>query len=209
LCEPTHSIVQFPDQDDNQNPTGPLVEAIPLETKDGGMWQWLRKKIGSWFHFSRLGFGHSESVGQLSLSARMRLPADSKYEALWWNRCVRLDGLFNGPHYDAKPALECAETYAKAVSIGGLTQLRRFLETSMRKSERPWNYADAFVQMLKKEGCDAFNKMVKKFFDNVRKACASNLDSLIKLMLGLTRKRKLLVDVWSDDTKLWLPGGAS
>jgi hypothetical protein len=206
MCEPTHSIVQFPDQDDDGNPTGGLVDAIPLETKgQDGFWQWMKKRIGSWFHFSRLGNGHSEALGLLTVQARRRLPADTKYEATWWNRKVHLDGLFNGQQYDAQLALDCATTYAKAVSIGGLTQLRRFLATSMKKSERPWSYAETFVQMLKMEGYNAFNKLVKKFFGSVKQACTSKLDELIKLMLGFTRKRRFLVDAWADDGKLWVP----
>lgn len=199
MCEPTHSIVQYPDQDSGGNPTDSIIKAIPIETKDGGVWQWLRKKIGSWFHFSKLGNGHSEAIGKLTPFARRLLPDDTKYEALWWNRTVKLDGRFYGEEFDKDAALQATQTYAEGVSIGSLTSLRRFLEVSMLKSERAYRYVEAFVQMLNKKGADAFNKLLKRYCFNV-------VDHrVIKFVLGFTRKRELLVPEWADDTKLWLP----
>ena len=51
MCEPNHSIVQYPDHDPDRDdrPTGGLIDAIPGEhtTKDG-WWSWvwvIRKRL--------------------------------------------------------------------------------------------------------------------------------------------------------------------
>lgn len=204
MCEPTHSIVQYPDHNDSGDRTDSVIEAIPFDRKDGGVWQWLRKKLGNWFHFSKLGSGHSEAIERMSPFARRLLPQDTKYEALWWKRKVKLDGYYLGQEFDKEEALKCAETYANTVSIGNLTQLRQFLEFSMRKSERAWRYVEAFYQILTERGRNTFNTLLKKLFGNVVRATEQRLDPLIKFMLGFTRKRDLLIVEWADDTKLWV-----
>jgi hypothetical protein len=215
MCEPHHSIVQFPDKDDNDNPTGPAVEAIPQQAE--GWFAWGRRKLGEWFHFSKMGFGHSEALGQLCPLARRILPPDTKYEASWWDRTVRRDGPYYGRDYDAQPALDCAIQYARAVSIGNLALLRQFLDRSLRRSNRPWVYIDPFTRLLNLEGCNAFTRKLKRLLGitslsaltHMLGSVADNkdrLDTVIKVMLGFTRRRNWLVPEWADDRALWLPG---
>lgn len=223
MCEPTHSICQFPDQDDNGNPTGGLIDAaissggkdtMTQSTRAGQVWEWTKKRFGNWFHFSKMGFGHSESVGALPMAGRMLLPDDTKYEAQWWDRTVKLDGWFHGKDYDKQFALECASQYAHKVSIGSLTLLRQFLETSMRRSERPRAYLEAFVQILNTKGRSVLASKLKclgltpqmlpiSFYGRCNQLLNNQVDLAIKVMLGLTRKRRLLVPEWVDDRSLW------
>jgi len=61
-----HSIVQYPDQDNNDNPTGPMLDAIRApEGTPQDIWTKLKKKIGAWFHYSAMGFGHSKAIGKI------------------------------------------------------------------------------------------------------------------------------------------------
>jgi len=142
MCEPTHSIVQFPNNDDQGNSTEPRVRS-----KLGKIAEW-GKKIRDWFHFSTMGAGHSANL-ELVGAQEILLPSSTQYEALWWNRTVHIDGRYRGKEFDKEIAGNAAHSYAKEVSIGNLTKLRMFLETSMRKSERPGMYINAFLtQML-------------------------------------------------------------
>lgn len=133
MCEPTHSIVQFPDEDDGGNPTEPRIDALPTLAQKEGWWTWAKKKIGRFFHLSKLGNGHSETLTLITPLTHSFLPIDTKYEALWWDRTVHLDGTFHGPDFNQSFALECATDYANRVSIGNLTLLRQFIEGSMKK----------------------------------------------------------------------------
>lgn len=71
MCEPMHSITQYPDQDDDGNPTGSRVEA--MLGRPNVVVKFF-KKLGSFFHLSRMGAGHSESVGQAIGGSSRYLP---------------------------------------------------------------------------------------------------------------------------------------
>jgi hypothetical protein len=201
MCEPMHSIVQFPDRDDDDNPTK-IDHITPPPGSDPSIWEKLKKKISEWYHFSCMGSGHSEAL-QVTAKARVRLPQDSKYEAAWWERKVTLDGYYYGIDFQKPYALQAATDYANKVSIGNLTLFRQFLEWSLRKSDRPNVYKEAFGLMLNPKGRDEFRKKMRMYIGT--QICQENLESAIKVLLGFTRKRDLLVPEWADDTKLWTP----
>lgn len=220
MCEPFHSVTQWPTQDQDGNPTESRVEQLVqnpkapektslwpggavletrtiLETATKTVWDWF-KKIGSWLHLSVMGKGHSESAEhRIPLAARAYLPLDTKYEVQWWNRNVRLNGSYNGFDFDKQEALDCATLYANKVSIGNMHLLRKFLETSMRHSPYPFRYLEAFYQMLKGGGKDVLSKKIKDLFGGKPKHF--QLESVIKVMLGITRKREFLVQEWDVD----------
>jgi hypothetical protein len=213
MCEPNHSIVQYPDEDD-RGPTATRIEALP-EVKEG----WFKEKLKQilrWFHLSRPGFGHSEAIGAVPILARTNfLPTDTKYEARWWDRRVVLDGAYHGHQFDKDEALACATEYANRVSIGSLQALRNFLEVSMRKSASMVLYVRRFLSdMLRKEGRDLLWAKVRLIL-GARAVADSRLnyqlitvaddkrEAVIKAVIGFTRKRSLLVPEWSDDNKLW------
>lgn len=209
MCEPTHSIVQYPDQDpDSGTPTGSKIEAVV-----GGFRDWF-KKISSWFHLSVLGSGHSQAIVSTKIAERM-LPIPTFYEGMWWDRTVRLDGFNYMGHrrtpekeQEAKLALECAEEYSKRVVIGNLSMLRRFLDTSMRKSVRPEMYLRLYMdQLIVKEKRDQVNKRLQSVAKWTRpgELIKNHLEQIIKVMLGFTRKREFLCPAWADDTSLWTP----
>ncbi len=208
MCEPLHSIVQFPDQDDHDNPTGPMIDTIP--PNGDPLWSKMKAKIKNWFMFSRLGFGHSESMEFLPVRLRERLPLDTKYEVQWWDRVTKLDGKYYGKDFDREDALMAATTYAQRTSIGNLTLLRQFLEVSITKTSRPGAYLEQFVAILNQKGREVYNEKIRR----ILKAPVTwlsylgskfQLEVATKLMLGFTRKRSLLVPEWADDAKLWLP----
>lgn len=215
MCEPQHSIVQYPDNDDH-GPTKSRLDAAVKGLLDQG------KRILRWFHFSKMGSGHSGATG-FGRTQMRHLPNPTSYEAMWWNRTVKRDGEFRGESFDIADALECAEEYANRTSIGDLTQLRRFLETSMQQTNQHQGYVRQFVDgMLNKEGRDSFRKRAKKalgldlanyygmsntgFFRSLTND-ARKRNSLTKFMLGYTRKRGLLVPEWADDASIWTPPG--
>ena len=156
-----------------------------------------------------LGLGHSETIGALTVPARNMLPRDSKYEAQWWNRKVTRDGRYYGHEFDQASALEAATVYANKVSIGNLTTLRQFLETSMVKTRWVFNYINQFQDILNGVGRDKYNKGLKDLFGFSLASCRG-MDKLptqqiTRFVLGFTRKRDLLVPEWSDDNTLWTP----
>jgi len=216
MCEPTHSIVQYSHQDDEGRPTQPKIER-EMEKRSGfrKVIDW-GKKILDWIHFSAMGAGHSFSI-QLIGAKEILLPADTRYEALWWDRTFRIDGRFHGEEFDAQLAFDCAHEYAKEVSLGNLTKLRMFLETSMHKTEYFSLYVSAFFDNLICRG--GRDEAIAKLRNSLNIKKVNNLSMMfgvnptkdvigkaIKVMLGLTRKRHLLNSAWADDQSLWDSG---
>lgn len=219
MCEPNHSIVQYPEDRGDSGPTMPF-----LEPSIGRRVLEIGRRIWKWLHFSKLGSGHSESVRSLgSFFSNNLTPEETRYEARWWDRTIKLDGSYNGEAYDKELASAAALEYAKAVSIGSLTALRNFLEVSLRKSIRPFGYLDYFLDdFLNAKGRDlAVSKLTRLLGRNYReklgyrRSILSTLDIksgeqagpveiAIKVMLGFTRKRELLNAAWADDSLLWV-----
>jgi hypothetical protein len=211
VCEPSHSVVQFRDNDDddqNLSAQGGSYKRAMLTTK-------LRdfaKRVKSWFHVSRLGYGHSEAVGNV-LSTVSLWDMDSiltRYEGHWWNRTVVFDGWFRGPSFDKEFALEAATEYCHNVCTGNLSLLRQFLKTSLQKTKRHDGYADAFRLMLNEKGKRQFEWDVKKKLKKSVREVFSSPDPALRaastnLVLGYTRKRHLLIPEWADDNTLWTP----
>lgn len=197
MCEPKHSIVQYPDDHDDDASGQSYVKSI-LQ----GLGQW-GKRIGNWFHLSKMGKGHSEAVGQVSKGSVWQIwDTLTNYECFWWDRKVELDGMFRGK-IDKETALSSAKEYAKQVSIGSLTSLRRFLEASIKQTERPTLYLQRFhSSFLNQRGKKDFERRLRVVDVSIDKANLSK-DALTKLMLGYTRRRGLLVPAWADDVSLW------
>lgn len=238
MCEPMHSIVQLPPEDMGGPPTSPQS---PISSVIHSAFDFC-KKVGNWFHYSKLGSGHHESMRSRGLD---RYVSDAiLYEANWWERTVKLD-CYGNPfiklmihdvlpgmsdydltkdqrrHVDEtkRDSLESAKMYADSVSIGSLSSLRNFLKQSILKSDRPEYYLDRFRSMLTPAGS---NKLTAKLVSinpdfsspyNMRDTLAWHIgnaqqkdkmiNSVIKAMLGMTRRRELLTPPWADDPKLW------
>ena len=191
MCEPAHSIVQYPDQPDEDQPfSGQATqEQIIQAVSPSFLIKWA-KKIGSWFHVSRLGGGHSETI-RVKACHYHRLPTPIKYEGLWWERLFTQDG-----HAVLIPGQEnAAHNYFNLVAAGNIQTLRRFLETSMRVSDIPEIYADRVFEMLTPQGRDIFRKIRAK----VRYNYGSTFkERLIDATVGITRRRNLLIPRWAD-----------
>lgn len=217
MCEPNHSIIQYPTQDsDSGDNLKPLLDVIPVNAyrePDGispfnnqpsGWCLSLRSEIDSFIHFSLGGKGHSEAMAEMPAKLRRRLPDDTKYEAQWWERKVIIDGRFYGPKWAEKDAFLAAEKYAKKVSIGNIHLLRQFLDRSMRMTEKHFGYIVQFMEMLNKKGQNYAVNQFKRLcgiqqFSHYEVLPSHNLEIAIKVMLGITRKRDLLMDVWTND----------
>lgn len=151
----------------------------------------------------------------MSPIAHNMLPEPTYYEGFWWDRTVKLDGVrpFKGRDYDYGLALECAGEYSNRVVTGNLSTLRRFLETSMRRSDRPELYLMSVTDhLIKKEKKDDFRKKLKyldayviRNWSRLHEIAKSNLDKAVKIVLGVTRKRDYLCSAWADDDSLWTP----
>jgi hypothetical protein len=222
MCEPCHSIVQYPDHDGDDRSSG-----TPTEQRISKLGQWLRK-FGQWLHLSKMGNGHSEAVAKTSFQTELFIPTPTLYEVNWWERKMHIDGAFRGgfnrigrnaltqysewsnEHKETremlrKEAFEAAQHYANAVSIGNMTTFRRFLATSLQKSDDPVKYVQNFEQMLNRSGRDNFTRRVKEFTMRCGRVSKTNVDRVTKLLLGFTRKRELLIPEWADDKSLWVP----
>lgn len=194
MCEPSHSIIQYPEYHDDM-PVGPKLEALKPS--------WL-EKIHNWFHVSKLGSGHSEAMSMNRLASRM-LPAEHRYDGNWWDRTVRPD------HWHPDPdAVAAATKYCNRVCMGSISTLRRFLEISMKASDRPYSYAKVFVdKVLNLLGQTEFRAGMKRFFTDGKnrylehdiQSCYTHhspkFQKAVNFMMGFTRKPKFLRDQWS------------
>jgi len=196
MCEPYHSIVQYGNHDDDDNISPQSGNYIIGKLGD------FAKKVKGFFHISKLGGGHSRAIGNITGNALLAYESDfTLFETAWWNRTTHLDSGKITNH----DQMTAAKEYSNLVSIGDLRQLRNFLETSMKKSDRPELYAHRFFDgILTEKGKVAFETKFKHSFK--RKTRFTNIDaeSLIKFVIGFTRKRNLLIPEWSDDNKLWI-----
>lgn len=204
MCEPHHSINQVDPRDPE---TG---DPINVDGIFGTIGEWMRK-VGSFFHFSKLGNGHSEAI-KFAVNHYGRVPEPTRYEAKWWDRTVHLDGSFYNrsgwylpDEVYRKESLECAEAYARQVCIGDLSMLRRFLETSIKKSDHAEIYFHVFRDhMLTDKGKNIFDQK-RKIINGLSIPHSVYNERMTKATIGLTRKRDLLVPEWADDKKLWTP----
>lgn len=233
MCEPYHSIVQFEpppsmnDDDDRDfhddggsgSPPSRITRYISNAVK------WV-KKIGSRWHLSKMGEGHTGAVGSLDgIRDTFLLPERTLWEAAWWNRTLKKDGRTAFLPHQEPIAYAEAKKYADIVSIGSLHSLRQFLENSIRNSQRPssyvWmirqqllnqkgrkSYEHKLIQAFGKTGADSLFDRAYALLDDKPvsyKTRNEYLDRLVKIVLGFTRKRDMLVPEWSDDLSLWVP----
>lgn len=180
-------------------------------------------EIDTFLHYCSLGSGHTGANKKVNLQGGWRDFIKNDYECQWWDRVVRIDGYFKYPREQGfdleiknkEESLEAARIYANRVAIGNLSKLRHFLEVSLRKSSVPSKYASNFINILNKKGQDNYLKRLSQILGSTRGMFSSvnlphwmavnkNLDSTIKCMLGMTRRRQFLVPEWADDNKLWI-----
>ena len=201
MCEPAHSIVQYDPTDSDDHFGG--MDMGSILSKLGS----FSKKVGRWFHISKMGAGHSLAT-QFGRQQLLYLPEGNKYEGFWWNK-----GDFHFDGWGDKPDVEttqAAEEYHKRSCIGSIQLFRRFLEESMKQSERPNKYAARFVEhILLSKAKDMFVTKVNRLLPG-RLKCGHNVviaegtkERFIKLVMGFTRKRGLLVPEWSQDDTFW------
>lgn len=235
MCEPSHSIIQYPTIDPESH--DPIRDTVRLaissarqieinEAPNEEVAAAIKSSLilpqgvvsGDFINYSRLGSGHSEAIGKLPVYIRSRLPEDVKYEAHWWNRSVKLDSRL--PTWvkliGIDESKDSAKVYAEKTSIGDLKIFRRFFENSLLHSNRPGNYIEPFFKMLSMGGWDYLSQNLKRALSG-KISISDTLHSILKskdkklkekvigIMLKTTRKRENLVCEWSDDTKLWVP----
>lgn len=215
MCEPAHSIVQYPNDDNDDNDQLP---GLPIEQKlnrslGSKVVSW-GKKILNWFHFSKLGSGHSESIS-LSGKASLILPEHTRYEGLWWDRKFIIDGGYYGYPTDKEVAIQCAEQYHKNVVMSSMSKFRRFFETSIQKSDWGSMYVDMLLSyVLTPQGRDNVLGKLRRIFGKGstlhglygHRASSQTKDRATKVVMGFTRKRNLFLPHWADDDTLWQPG---
>jgi hypothetical protein len=218
MCEPTHSIVQYPlNFDDSNLPFGDNIsKADRLKAALGKAVSW-GKKLGDWLHFSRLGSGHDGALGMVHGRRLHHLPTDTRYEGIWWQREFQVDSpVWNhNTSYDHE-AFEAAKLYHQRSVMGNMSLFRRFLEQSMLQSDRASSYADLFLlYVLTSKGNTAVRRKLDKVFGKSLGDYGNCLGShqplpikekAIKVLMGFTRKRDLFVPAWADDDLFWSPG---
>lgn len=212
MCEPDHSIVQFPENDDQGTP---MMDRLGLG-KIGGFF----KRIGGFLHISRMGYGHSETWENIGLGVQRyaQVPPYCQFETDWVNRHVRWDAQPpRGSDIIPVDAMASAEEYADRVVLGSMASLRQFIAASIKATRQAGDYADRFAGMLTQEGRGLFwRQMGKAKLARWRGTLNSRRndmqgdqgydDKLTKVICGFTRKRSLLIPVWADNPKVWTPG---
>lgn len=210
MCEPYHSIVQYPDTFDKDLP---LSEGMDKESKLkaalGKGFGWT-KKIGKWFHLSKFGAGHHENTSSLNYRSRIYMPAPELWEGEWWTRTFKYDG------YNLQPGnrqRDAAQEYHNRSVMGNMSLFRRFLETSMRQSRRSHVYVETLLDhVLTAEGANKLLEKFKRVFGrngtpSYVMAHKQEVGKAINIVMGFTRRRKLFLPHFADDNSLWVPGG--
>lgn len=212
MCEPAHSVVQYPDEPYDGPFSDGQSQRDALTTALGKGFGWM-KKIGSWLHLSKFGAGHSGAKSNMTALSwndrtRLYLPSPTNYEGLWWERKFELDMC-----QASNDAFESAKEYHLRSAMGNMSIFRRFLETSMKNSRSPHLYVQALLDaVLSPAGRD---KMLEKFRQVFGRSATSDtvlgnsrtVERGIKIVMGITRKRNLFLPHWSEDDLLWVPGG--
>jgi hypothetical protein len=206
MCEPSHSIVQYPDS----NPDDHLPMGDRLKQTLGERIVAWGKRIQNWFHFSKLGSGHSDAI-ELSGRSSLILPEHTRYEGLWWDRDFKIDGSYHGFSTEQADAFETAKYYHDEKVMKNMSTFRRFLETSIEKSDSGQLYMHQFAEhVLTKEGRDGLysklKRLGKSLFTWQLFRSKETKEKATKILMGFTRKRILLLPHWADDEKLWTPG---
>ncbi len=200
MCEPSHSVVQFPDHNDDGDFQGTKVESLL-----GKVTRWTQK-ILSFTHLSRYACGHSENFTNTVNFYHLNRVQYWQYEGHWWNRNFIID--MGKPHEEA---VDTAKYYSDLLVTGSLGNFRRFFEESTKKTEYKNNYFHAFFdKMLNQKGRQHATGHLKRFFGINGFSFGAVIregktEQLTKFFMGYTRKRNLLVPEWADDPKLWTP----
>ena len=214
MCEPTHSVVQYPAVNIEGDPVDQYLTAAFRRSLSKG------QQIGDLIHYSMAGFGHSECISKIP-TADSYLPAATRYEGNWWDRTFAIDGPFNGPHKDqlsTKEAFDTAAEYSRRVSTKDIPTLQQFVRDCIQNSERPETYVDIVLSKVLRGGARAV------CWDTLRAALAGDKpNSRYAITAGLRQanpeawrrlqdavttiltKRENFSDVWADDQKLWTP----
>lgn len=192
MCEPAHSIVQYPPDNDGTHFGTPETILSKL-----GNWT---KKIGRWFHISKMGKGHSAATmhGHRQL---LYLPEPVNYEGFWWNKgSFELDG-YSRIVVPGDPQFEAAKEYHMRACMGSMSIFRRFFEASLQNTNRHSSYVSRFSEcVLTSKGKDLLRSKIRRLFPRDQ---GKDRDRFIKLIMGFTRKRNLLVPEWSMDDAFW------
>lgn len=207
MCEPAHSIVQYPDQDSYD---GPFQGGEGMLQKSLGKGFGWAKKVGKWLHLSKFGLGHYEAQS-LNGRSRLYLPSPTLYEGLWWLREFKYDGGFRGP---GSIQFNAAKQYHESSVMTNMSTFRRFLETSMRKSSNAVFATEYVFRLLQSVLTPQGGNQLLRKFRNVfgknmvlRLVVGNHREESIKMVMGFTRKRHLFLPHFADDNSLWVPGG--
>ncbi|MEA1999806.1 MAG: hypothetical protein U9N61_10875 [Euryarchaeota archaeon] len=220
MCEPCHSIVQYPtDFDDTDLPGGDSTDKESrLKAALGKGFGWA-KRLDKWFHLSKFGAGHHKNTGSLTYRSNLYLPAPTLWEGDWWDREFRLDGYGFREGELLKEKAKAAELYHDRSVMGNMSLFRRFLETSMVKSNHlvgPYIYVEKLLEyVLTPVGGNKVLEKFRRVFGRSatparvlsRRADKREVEKGIKVIMGFTRKRELFLPHFADDDKLWVPGG--
>lgn len=212
MCEPTHSIVQFPnDYDDSDLPFGHHIDKESrLKAAIKGAWG---KTLGRWFHFSKVGSGHSGAL-MLTGQQTLMLPKETKYEGIWWERDFKLDDRPTTQTMRGGDAFACAREYHDRSCMGSLSLFRRFLEQSMLTSTYSRAYVELLIeQVFNEKGRNEVIRKLKRVLGARitnpiavgfnKRASDKRKKQAIDCVMGFTRKRELYLPHFADDTKLW------
>jgi len=215
MCEPTHSVVQYPATQAAMGDTNHDVMRL-LNAVSGRNRMSSGQKIGDYMHYHKAGFGHSETISKLTEAERL-LPTETRYEGEWWNRDFKVDGPYNVPEFDKQMAYDMAAEYSRRHCTANTKILAKFLADSLRRSDQPEQYLERFLHMIKpsrravtwdeikvhlqgsKPGTRV--KMDKTFIKSPK------CDALIAQVMQLANTRDILVPEWADDDTIWTPDG--
>jgi len=202
MCIPAFSPVQYADF--QLNGSGLLQGAHSVLSNMGHS-----KKIGNFYHFSRLGVGHSAATLYKARIADY-LNEGSYWEGFWWNgrQPIIKDKPFNMPESEILDARNAAQQYYETCCIGNIKTFRRWLLGSIEKTDRP----DRFINRL--EGVfhkNQFGQMQTELrihapaSTNERVLISSEEKAMAARVIGkYLRRRKNFRDHFADDSVLWL-----
>lgn len=221
MCEPYFSTIQWDVQAESESHIRAAMETpIPVESPIESNIVLVEKKlivperglkIEGFLNYAVAGAGHSEAMMKMrGTEFHKRIMADKNdYETSWWDRGTKFD-IYRGEQSMKQASLSSADTYAHRKVVGDLRLFRQWFERAILNTRNKNSYTEMFGdKMLSTAGKQILMEKLKHIVGGRKGTSYLNLsvlekEQLIKLLLGLTRKRTNLNTSWSDDDTIWI-----
>jgi len=198
MCVPFHSVVQYGDF--QLNGGGILDGAHSVLSQLG-----YAKRIGNFYHFSKLGGGHSIAT-RYKAKISYYISEGSNWEGAWWNGFtskIAKDTPFSIPRSELPDAEHSANLYYDAVCMKNMRVWRNFVIKSIESCDDGGGrvgYLCRFKSCLTPAGLIQFENRIAS---NLGAKHRFSPKATIPVIGWASRKRGLFKDCFADFPAKW------